>query len=448
MRFFPDSSTLLVIGSFSLRWYAVTLIAGIVAAYQLMSKGMKAHGYDVDTVDEILVLCMIGGVIGGRVFWVLENLSDYMKYIPYIFAISDGGFDILGASIGISAMLVYYCVRRHMSTLRTMDVIMPAIFLFAVIARFGRSFSDLSIWLANGIDLIGFLLLYFFIRPYHEGRRRGDVAAIGFMWLALSRMICKVFGWDPTARGVLIPAAAVELFGILLYAAVHKRKPTKPIVLFDLDGTIMDTRSMVIQCFKYLFMKYNDPRNFTKEKRNLVFRVPLREAMTTLFPDQDPDMLVDEYKKYQNSFSWSDSVSLFPNVKTTLDELWQNGYLLGIVSTRLTSSCESWLRQLDLSHCFGTILGRDLYEDPKPEPGGILYAGKKLKRGHDSCVYVGDGLNDIRAAKAAGVYSVAFVSDPSKKEALEELQPNKVITDMKELVDLLMENHEWADENC
>jgi sensor domain CHASE-containing protein len=39
-------------------------------------------------------------------------------------------------------------------------------------------------------------------------------------------------------------------------------------------------------------------------------------------------------------------------------------------------------------------------------------------------------------------------SADNEREALEELQPNKVITDMKELIDLLMENHEWADENC
>ncbi len=448
MRFFPDSSTLLTIGSFALRWYAVTLILGIIAAYLLMSKGMKDHGYDVDTVDEMLVLCMIGGIVGGRLFWVLENLSEYMKYIPYIFAVSDGGFDVLGAAIGISAMMMYYCVRRKMSTLRTTDVIMPALLLFMVIARIGRSFANVTVWFANGLDLIGFIVLYFFVRPYHEGRRRGDVAAAGFMWIALTRLICMVMKWDPTARNVLLPAAVTELFGILLYVIVHRRRPTKPIVLFDLDGTIMDTRSMVIQCFKYLYMKYNDPLNFTKEKRNLVFRVPLKEALEQLFPDQDPDMLAEEYRKYQSSFSWSDSVSLYPNVKTTLDELWQNGYLLGIVSTRLTSSCESWLRQLDLSHCFGTILGRDQYENPKPEPGGILYAGKKLKRGHDSCVYVGDGLNDIRSAKAAGVYSVAFISDPSKKEALEELKPNRVITDMSELLEILQENHEWADENC
>lgn len=448
MRFFPDSGTLLTIGSFALRWYAVTLIVGIIAAYLLISKGMKAHGYDVDTVDEMLVLCMIGGIVGGRLFWVFENLAEYMKYIPYIFAVSDGGFDVLGVIAGISVALFFYCTRRHMSTLRTTDVIMPAFMLFTVIARIGRSFSEPSIWLANGLDMIGFLLLYFFIRPYHEGRRRGDVAAVGFMWIALSRMISMVFRWDPNAAGALIPAAVIEAFGIILYILVHKRKPTKPIILFDLDGTIMDTHSMVIKCFNYLYMKYNDPRNFTPDKRNLVFTVPLNEAMAQLFPDEDTEQLCDEYRKYQSSFSWSDSVSLFPNVKSTLDNLWQNGYLLGIVSTRMTSSCESWLRQLDLSHCFGTILGRDLYSDPKPLPGGILYAGKKLKRGHDSCVYVGDGLNDIRAAKAAGVYSVAFLSDPAKREAIEQLEPNRIITDMSELAELMTENHEWADENC
>ena len=448
MKFFPDSSTLLSIGSFALRWYAITLILGVIAAYLLVSKGMKEHGYDVDTVDEMLILCLIGGIVGGRLFWVLEHLSDYMKYLPYIFAISDGGFDILGVAVGISAMMFFYCVRRHMSTLRTMDIVMPAVVLFAVITRIGRIFSTPSVLLANLLDLLGFLILYFFLRPYHEGRRRGDVVAVGFMWIALSRLVSKVFGWDPYASGVLIPAIVVEAFGILLYIAVHRRRPTQPIILFDLDGTIMDTRAMVIQCFNYLYMRYNDPQNFTPDKRNLVFRVPLREAMVQLFPDQDPDRMCEEYRKYQSSFSWSDSVSLFPNVKSTLENLYTEGYRLAVVSTRLTSSCESWLRQLDLAHCFGAVLGRDVYDEPKPQPGGILYAGKKLKRGHDSCVYVGDGLNDIRAAKAAGVFSVAFISDPSKRELIEELQPNRIITDMKELEELLMENHEWSDENC
>ena len=166
--------------------------------------------------------------------------------------------------------------------------------------------------------------------------------------------------------------------------------------------------------------------------------------MEKLFPEQDPDELVEEYRKYQSSFSWSDEVSLFPNVKNTLEELWQKGYELGVVSSRLTNSCESWLKQLDLIHCFKVVLGRDLYDRPKPKPDGIVYAGVRLKTGHDSCIYVGDNVSDVEAAKAAGVYAIAYLTDIKKKKELIDAHPNKIITDMSELLEILKEDHEWS----
>ena len=111
MTFFPDGSTLLTIGGLSVKWYAVTLIAGIIAAYFLIADLMKDHGYGIETTDEIMILCMIGGALFGRGFWLLENLSEYLKYIPYMFAIGDGGFDILGVMTGtviFMSSLVWY----------------------------------------------------------------------------------------------------------------------------------------------------------------------------------------------------------------------------------------------------------------------------------------------------------------------------------------------------
>ena len=50
----------------------------------------------------------------------------------------------------------------------------------------------------------------------------------------------------------------------------------------------------------------------------------------------------------------------------------------------------------------------------------------------------------VQAAKEAGVFAVAFLSDPSIRAEIEAEQPNMIITDMRELLDLLDENHEWA----
>ena len=444
MTLFPGNGVLLTIGSFSVSLYAVTLILGIVCAYLYAARIMKKHGYANEVTDELLIICLIGGLIGGRIAWVLEHMSDYLRYLPYVFAIGDGGFDILGVVLGIAVVIRLYIHRRNLTYLRTLDVALPSIILFAAIARIGRVHTSTTIWYTIIIDLVGFALIDFLFRSSHEGRRRGDITTASMMWLGLSRLLALVFKWDPNASNSLILCILLEVLGLVIYTLVHNRAPSKPMILFDLDGTLMDSHRMVIRCFEYLFKKYSDISLFTPEIQKEVFGPPLKEEMAKLFPEQNADDLVEEYRKYQNSFSWSDEVSLFPNVKTTLETLWQKGYTLGIVSSRMTNSCESWLKQLGLDQYFKVVLGRDLYGKPKPKPDGILYAGVRTKKGHDSCIYIGDNASDVEAAKAAGVYAIAYLSDLKKKEELIAAHPNKIITDMAELLEIVNESHEWS----
>ncbi|MBR2067727.1 MAG: HAD-IA family hydrolase [Solobacterium sp.] len=448
MTFFPTDTIFMQIGNFSIPWYGVMIVIGVIFAYLYMADRMKKHGYSNDVVDELLILCMIGGLIGGRLVWVLTHLSDYLKYIPYIFAISDGGLDILGVAIGVMVMTLFYIQRRKMSYMRTLDICLLALLLFAVLARIGRAVSTPTVWYSVLMDALGFLFIHFLIRPYSIGRRRGDVALAVLMWLGLSRFISMIFNFDPMASNTLWVAILIEIVALTLYYLGHKRKPKKPVILFDLDGTLMDSHQMVIRCYSYLFKKYSDISLFTPELQKEVFGPSLKEEIEKLFPEQNAKELVEEYRKYQSAFSWSDEVSLFPNVKNTLDALWKKGYKLGIVSSRMTSSCESWMRQFELTYCFSTILGRDLYGKPKPAADGILYAGVRLKTGHDSCIYVGDNVTDILAAKKAGVYAIAYLSDLSKRDEIMAAEPNKIITDFEELLTIVEEDHEWSYDRC
>ena len=443
MTFFPDGSTFFTVGGLTVRWYAVTLLAGVISAYLLLVRQMKRHGYGEETCDDLLILGMIAGTIGARLFWIIEDYAEYARYLPYVFAVSDGGFDLLGAAIGIMAAAYLYTKRRRMSFLRTADVLMPCVILFGLITRAGRLYMHHGMVYVLAMDLVSFLLLWLVVRPYHTGRRRGDTAAVGLMLMGLTRLAAYIFRWDSYAVNILPEVIVTEAAGLLLYILIRRKAPDKPVILFDLDGTLMDSKNMVLQCFRYLYMKYGDPDDFTADKQEYVFGPPLKVSMEKLFPDQDPDVLSEEYRKYQESFSWSDEVSLFPHTKDTLMEIWENGYLLGIVSSRLTASCESWLRQLRLPF-FGAIAGRDMYEKSKPAPDGILYTARKMKKGHDSCIYIGDSASDIEAGKAAGVYTVAFVSDEARRSELEAASPNNTITDIRELKTILEENHEWS----
>ena len=91
MTFFPDDRTLLMIGNFRIPTYLVTAIFAVIVVFIFLLKENKKHGYKRIVAVELFLFCVAGGFIFSRLFWVLGNLSEYMKYTPYIFLITDGG---------------------------------------------------------------------------------------------------------------------------------------------------------------------------------------------------------------------------------------------------------------------------------------------------------------------------------------------------------------------
>ena len=208
-------------------------------------------------------------------------------------------------------------------------------------------------------------------------------------------------------------------------------------VLFDLDGTLMDSHRMVIRCYAHLFEKYGDPKDFTEEIQNEVFGPPLHVEMEKLFPDMDPDFMVQEYRTYQKSKTWDDVMKLFPHAIETLSFLQKENCVMGIVSSRLSTSCNDWLEKLGIASYFSIVLGRDQFAKAKPEPDGILDACRLLQADPDHCMYVGDNASDVIAAQRAGVYSVGFISEESTKEDILQSGPDACIYDLIELIDIV-----------
>ena len=91
------------------------------------------------------------------------------------------------------------------------------------------------------------------------------------------------------------------------------------------------------------------------------------------------------------------------------------------------------------------MLGGDEIDRPKPDPQGILRVCGELRHDHDNVVYVGDSPSDIEAAKNMAAFSVAFVSDASREEALQALSPCALIHEFRELIDIVKEEREWSD---
>lgn len=444
MRIFPDATTLISTSLFSLSFYALTFVLGIILVSFLAYKEAKRKGLRREFSVELIIINVIAGIIFARFFWVLLNLRNYLQYIPYIFAINDGGFSLIGGILGLFFMTGIYVKERHLSALQMLDFIAPLYIFCTVIIRLGRSFAETTVFLPIMLDIVGFILIWFYFRFYKPGFKRGQAAALSLSWLGLTGSMTIVFKWDGYLKGQFILVLLSELLGIFLLVFINKRKVPKPILLFDLDGTIMDSRRMVLYCYAYLFKKYSLLKNFTMDKQEAVFGASLKEQITKFFPHQDANVLVQEYRQYQRSFSWSKEVSLFPKTYETLEYLWSKGYTIGLVSSRLTESCESWLKQLQLIHCFSVIVGRDQVKHPKPSPTSIMFACQRVKASTSNCVYVGDNITDIQAARRAGVYAIAFNTEKKKLASLKKEKPNKIINCLDELKDILKEDHAWT----
>ncbi|MDD6257733.1 MAG: HAD-IA family hydrolase [Erysipelotrichaceae bacterium] len=444
MRFFPDPSTIVIVGGVYIRWYAVTLVLGFILGYLFSSRIMKSHGYGQATTDDLLIIMIVCTLIGGRIGWVLENLHEYMLYVPGVFRITDGGSEVITAVLANALGICLYTRRRKMSFRRTMDSASPGCFIAIIVARIGRCLAYSPLWLTIGIDIIGFIVVWYGIRPYRPGRMRGDTSAVTLMWLGISRLSACVFGLDPFAENCIPYCIIAEVLGIVMYVYDHKYPKIKPLLLFDFDGTIMDSEKMITGCYAYLFQKHRSLDDFTPELQKEVFGADLEEELARLFPDEDTADMVKEFREFQKSLPGRHLVQLMPHVKETLDELKKRGYEMGIVTSRLSESCEMWLKDLEIEDYFNAVIGNENYRHAKPAKDCIIRACEIMGHGHDAVVYTGDNPHDVETGINAGVYTVGFVSDWEKKEAIENSKPNVMIFEFSELIKVLNVDHAWT----
>lgn len=432
------------IGNLHIRWYTITVLVGLLLGYWRITQEITRRGYSQSRAENMYLYGLLGGFIVARVTWILEHLGSYLANPRQMVLFTDGGFDLLGGLWGIIGMIALYSRGKRMSVWRLMDAALPEVILCGAVARFGRCF----IWPKNfatvGVDLF----LWYWIRKqfgtYKPGRKRGMTAVVTVLLFGLSRVLALAFHLDPMVRGTQWVITASEIGGLFLYEQFKKQKVKKPVILFDFDGTLLDSEEMILLCFEHLYELHGDMKDFTPDLRLEVIGPPLRVEIAKLFPEKDTDQLMSEYQNYQRSLLGTNQVQLLPHTQEVLESLYQEGYVMGIVSSRFADSCQEWLKDREIEKYFKLVLGREGYEEAKPEPDGVLKALYKLRGTRDNAVYVGDNASDVEAGRRAGVFSVGIVSNPAKFSELQKAKPNVMISDLQELLEILKADHAWT----
>ncbi|MEK6410462.1 MAG: HAD-IA family hydrolase [Acidobacteriota bacterium] len=220
-------------------------------------------------------------------------------------------------------------------------------------------------------------------------------------------------------------------------------------ILFDLDGTLIDTTDLILRCFQH---SWETVCGFNHSREDLIqtFGTPLRAAMHRLLlteaesksgsrgAEGDPDV-VDHLLAEYRSFNVANHDSLarpFEGTCEVVTELRCRGYLIGVVTSK---SRELALRGLRLCALDGLIHSAVFLEDTdthKPLPEPIHAALERLSAKSSSAAYIGDSRHDIVAARAAGVRTVAALWGPAPRTELERERPDflaESITDLLEI---------------
>jgi len=170
-------------------------------------------------------------------------------------------------------------------------------------------------------------------------------------------------------------------------------------ILFDLDGTLIDTNELIISTFMHTLDKYY-PGKYQREDVYPFMGPSLMDTFSGLDPDRVDEMIL-EYRTY-NLANHDLLVKEFVGVKDTVHTLKERGYKLGIVTTKLHDVVLKGLRLMDLEPYFEAVVALDHVEKEKPDPEPVLKALEQLGAKPEEAIMVGDNYHDILAGKNAG----------------------------------------------
>ena len=204
--------------------------------------------------------------------------------------------------------------------------------------------------------------------------------------------------------------------------------------VFDFDGTLMDTEPAIMASFEHVFQKYRTVEEFTPERRIKVLGPALDVMMKEFFPEMDPWICVEEYRRYQRE-NLRDLIRPMPGAMETLAKLSAMEVPCAVVSTRYFKSLDELLKQSRMDGFMSVVLGNDSVSRSKPDPDGILKAWEMLKT--ESCFYIGDSVMDVEAGKNAGAVTVAYPSNEGKRNDLIAAKPDYLIEQLSELPELI-----------
>jgi len=203
-------------------------------------------------------------------------------------------------------------------------------------------------------------------------------------------------------------------------------------IVLDMDGTFLDSRELIYQAMNDVLAIRNVA--VTREEMAAVTGQPVQAMYRVLAPEHDPAELELEHLKHHEDHL--DLLDIYPDTHEVLAYLSQH-YKLGIF-TGFDKLTYERLDQFKLRPYFQSIVENTRYTKHKPDPEGLVLCMQELGVSPDTTVYVGDGITDMKAGKAAGVMmTIGITHGFGSSVDLQAAGADRLIDSLKALPQLL-----------
>jgi beta-phosphoglucomutase family hydrolase len=214
----------------------------------------------------------------------------------------------------------------------------------------------------------------------------------------------------------------------------NKKLPSFEAFIFDMDGVLVNSEPFYVEVeqsnFRHLGLEIS-------EKEHQTYQGTATDRMWQLIKERHGiEHPVDELVKMTNSlvtpyFNSLEKMEPMPGVKNLIEKLKEKGIPLAVASSSYADVIEIILQKTGLKSYFDVVVSSQMAGASKPEPDIFLLTARKLSVPPEKCIVIEDSTNGIKAAKAAGMFCIAFAGPGS--ELQDQTQADLIVVDFGEI---------------
>ncbi|HEX3866288.1 MAG TPA: HAD-IA family hydrolase [Gemmatimonadaceae bacterium] len=214
--------------------------------------------------------------------------------------------------------------------------------------------------------------------------------------------------------------------------------PCPQAILFDLDGTLLDSIELILRSARYAFEKLKRTPPSDDEWRANV-GIPLFTTFRRYADESEIPTFIAAYREYQLA-NHDRLTRCYDGAASTISELRRRGHDIAVVTSKSEALAMRGLALVGLARHMDTVVGCDASTRHKPDPEPVRIALRRLDCAPENAIFVGDSVHDVMAGNAAGVRTIAATWGAGRREELEPANPALVLNQIAELTSWLSAN--------